>query len=497
MNLHKRSRLFRQHSGFQAPFLILLLSIGLFSSAAAQGLSPEEEKWLSEEVLPPSTNLMFQMNVSRSLLRINEKRDVKPKTELPNTVEELNAYIAEHPFEVKAYKKRFQMMIVSDDHQAALAGLQKGLDEYLSAMEVHPDSFELVLRAHEFFYLVGARDQVINLTRVFLEKNPRNAEAHAFLAMQMGLLGDLDKSREHVGLAYAADPLLEDVYVSEWMFQWMQGMLKANEDEEMELATELKFLEKAQREHPDLRAPNIVMHTLVVTQALIQGVLIHQDDFVEQNAFQFNLPASTIERVDVALAYFRKLLKKKAKNPYFIQKCLALGYVLKADMKAANKIYEAARKTGPQDTDIYRIMTIAAVTEADFLKAAAYTKESFAINPSQENLLLYARLLSDGGQPHAAVEAIRNAENGVGLPMDMALVAYLVKSGDWAGADKLMERCTGGYAEPYESNYRYISAIMELRSGDRELTKAYLIPMKENGHYEESIARILKHFELE
>ncbi|MCB9234649.1 MAG: hypothetical protein H6581_23555 [Bacteroidia bacterium] len=443
---------------------------------------------------------MFQMNLSRTQLEIHKPYKKPEEKNYPTDNAGLESFLKENPGDVTASVKLSALKQQNGDGEGALGVLQFTLNHLMKELEANDDSFALVLSASSIFEKAGNPEYTITLLEKFIEVNPESGEALAFLAMQLALRGELDRARKLIDQAYEVDPAMPDVYSAEWLFQWYSYIIKASQSEEknpaktIPLRMGLEFLEKAQKEHPDLLSPKMITHSLMLTRVLVGQLMEHTDDFIEKNEITLKLDKTSAKEVAAARKYFENQIACNPVNPYFLEKNLVLAYLLEGNYKSALECYEKAFSHAYSDTDIFRIMCIGEVIKARYLEASKYLTAGFAVMETGEGHLLYARLLYESDQIEEAANALAPDKVSFGLETGLARAAYLIKNGNWEEAGRIMDNFSGGYDPKNESSYRYLDGILSLAAGDRESAKMSLYTLKEDEFYQESIQEIFERF---
>ena len=489
---------FRNRSSGLIRLLWLLLLAPIASELPAQEISDAEKKWLAAQILDPEATVLAFINLSARDLDLDRVPEPNPSLSLPETVAELDQLIEKEPLNSLAAEKRFGILENQGKIHEGFTGLQKVLDALLETLEEHPDSFDLVNKANGIFLLARDAEKANQLTEMFLSENPRHAEAKAVHAMHLAVLGQYEKSRNLIDEAYANDPKLNEVYQAEWSYQWTQSLNKLGQGQAVEIDEGMGFFEKASQAHPKLIAPKLCLHTLSLSRAFILSLIDNQEKFTTEEPFQIEVKDKIRARVERDEKFFRKALKNNYKNPYLLYKSLVTALVLTNEIKASEKIYEASQKVPHYDLDVYRIMVIGAISQANFTKAASYLADSYAVSENPDNRKLEARLLHSSGMTEKAIASLRASKVGNRPRLKLALVSYLIKLQKWAEAQKEFDTLSGGYEDPVrEATYRYLHGILSLASGDQSTAKMYLYLLKKDERYGESAEKIMDFFELE
>lgn len=376
-------------------FVILLLPYGLAAQLLRDG---RDSLAIRQAAAFPEVNASIILSYNRSML----EPELPPEAVAPErSLEELLLAYEDPKLEndidllIDIYQSYYDL----GQPEKGFPYLQKAYNYAVELYEANPSNIEVLEDISYMMLTVGNLESLPTLWEGFCQRQPKLARARAQLALYQLQTFQLEKAERQLDTAYQLDPRDPNIYVTALLFTTYRAMQQLPAERENnggeELAKfelDLRFLERAQRENPQVLRINLALKTAQLTALFYKVFFMELDQFGAKKPFQLRAKGEQLAALKALEQDYLKMLKTAPENPFLIHKSLVLLYILKGELALAEEALGKAEAINAFDADLYKMMGFAYLPEHKYDKAVPYYERATAIAPEFEELFALARL---------------------------------------------------------------------------------------------------------
>lgn len=303
-----------------------------------------------------------------------------------------------------------------------------------------------------------------------LEQQPDNTEALLALANHEVLAANFDSARARIDQAYAIQPDLSEVYLSELLYQLYDGLIKLSSAAPTSptlLPVSYDFLTKAQQQHPELEAPQIIEHGLRILQAFYSTIFDHVEQFKQRQPFDFKLSDQLSGQLADSEAFFRTLLQDNQQDHYISAYFLLIAAIIRNDSDAAERYYQLLATNPATDNNLHRLMMLGDMAQANFTRAIARLSSSIELADNINDRIMLAKLYALNQQPALSLSVLMDYSGRPNADLLIQRLAYAILSGNRDASRALYKGYKGIPALQKSADFQYYAMVIALLIDER------------------------------
>ncbi|MCP4443540.1 MAG: hypothetical protein GY810_31950 [Aureispira sp.] len=490
-------------------YLIPILVFCYQASTQAQMIrSSKDTTAFLENIAMPLAAPNYTMSFMESMLRTDKEKEapepIPTEAELLKKLEE-NPKDAQTAYQLSIYYRD------KNDIQNANTYLNHAYKAGTLGLQEHPDSLEFVYTLTNVFQAVGNLEQVLSLWNIYIEQNPKNAEALAQLALYELNVLDTTSARKHIEQAYAIDPSEPVIYIGAMMDQFYRiiielgGLMDQDYDSKKEKMTALdvlkideSFFNKAIKEQ-DSDLPQMGLDGAYTMLLCFRVLLSNLDENLTTKKIKIQVTKTDKQQLQAMQKRAKVQLKSDIKNKNFAHKVLVATYLLLSDMDKAKAAFDAGKDYLEKDIDILRLFSLVHIFNYELPQAIQYLEKSIAIDPTHKEWYALGRLHYLNGNYEKAYDTFENTQ-GLDSKDYRALLAkvfVLLQEKNFAKATMILDSIDGSIWKTEDQDIQFYDALRFLLKSERyeAVKRLKLVIDNESSDYNEDAKELLKYFD--
>ncbi len=475
--------------------LLMVTVLNDCSWVAAATTNTARSKWIQENLIRPAPNLVFIVTMNKEMLEKAGKNDHSLTTEQDYGQMDEEALLQErsaHPLQAAVAIALYHRLQSSGEYDRANQLVSQTLGTLLAGLEKEQDNWQFVKEALRIYQAVQQQQKAVKLLENFLEINPENVNALLGLADLETVFANFAAARKHIDTAYRLAPKKTDVYIAEFLYQLHFGLLKLNKipspSDTVDSSAAVAFFKKADLEHPDIDAPEMLQHSLEVLQIFYTVLVDNLDRFREKSAFSFALDSGQQKVLTQSQIYFQEVLKQNTpdQNPYLSKLILFMTAILENERKHTEDLYGELAAMAVADNNIHRLMGISDLSMALYPEAITHLNRSIALNDNINDRLMLAGLYAENKQPLLSLQTLLEYKGTLSADFLIHRLGYALLAGKESLAIDMYRRSKTFKALWQNPLFAYYAVIVQVLQGRPEQAETILRSLAKQQQYYEN-----------